>query len=178
MYSHLNDEGKAAIVCSQGILYRTHEEGKIRKAMIETDIIESIISLPSGLFYGTGIPACILILNKNKEEKRKHKILFIYATKDFEDLKKRDRLRNSDIKKIVIAQNSFKDVEKYCHIAGYDEMKENEFSLNVPSYVDNSEPEMLIDIQETYEELTKLQNLEKEQNKLILIDLKELGIKL
>ena len=177
MYSHLNDKGQATIVCSQGILYRGKTEGKIRQAFVEHDVIDTIIALPANLFYGTTIPASILILDKNKPEKRKGKILFVNAAKDFQEGKGRDRLRDSDIKKIKSTVKSFKDIDRYCHIADLDELKENEFNLNVPRYVDISEPEEEIDIQATIDELKKL---DKEREKIELQvnkDLKELGFK-
>lgn len=177
MFSQLNDKGQAAIICSQGVLFRGGEEVKIREGMINEDIIEGIIALPPKLFFGTGIPGCVLILNKKKPEKRKNKIIFIYAAKEYlED--KRNKLRDKDIEKIVKHFKDFKDDERYCHIADFDELKENEFNLNVPRYVDISEPEEEIDIQETIDELKKL---EKEREKIeakVTVDLKELGFKI
>lgn len=177
MFSQLNDKGQAAIICSQGVLFRGGEEVKIREGMINEDVIEGIIALPPKLFFGTGIPGCVLLLNKKKPEKRKNKIIFIYAAKEFlED--KRNRLRDEDINKIVKHFKDFKDDERYCHIADFDELKENEFNLNVPRYVDISEPEEEIDIQETIDELKKL---EKEREKIevkVTTDLKELGFKI
>ena len=174
MFSQLNDKGQAAIICSQGVLFRGGEETKIREGMINEDIIEGIIALPEKLFFGTGIPGCVLLLNKKKPEKRKNKIIFIYAAKDYLE-SKRNRLRDEDIEKIVKHFKDFKDDEHYCHIADFDELKENEFNLNVPRYVDISEPEEEIDIQETINELKKL---EKEREKIeakVTADLKELG---
>jgi len=176
MFSQLNDKGQAAIICSQGVLFRGGEEVKIREGMINEDIIEGIIALPVKLFFGTGIPGCVLLLNKKKPEKRKNKIIFIYAAKEFlED--KRNRLRDEDINKIVKHFKDFKDDERYCHVADFDELKENEFNLNVPRYVDISEPEEEIDIQQTIDELKKL---DKEREKIeakVTVDLKELGFK-
>lgn len=177
MYSTLNKKGKAAIIASQGVLFRGGEEAKIREEMINQDAIEAIIALPEGLFYGTGIPGCIWILNKAKDEKRKNKILFIYAAKDYREGKNRNKLRDEDTKKIVKAFTNFKDIDKYCHVADYDELKENEFNLNVPRYVDISEPEEKVDVQTTINELKKL---EKEREKIeskVAADLKELGFK-
>lgn len=177
MYSSLNKKGKAAIIASQGVLFRGGEEAKIREAMIIQDRIEAIIALPQGLFYGTGIPGCILILNKSKEEKRKNKILFIYAAKDYLEGKNRNKLRDEDTAKIVKAFNDFKDVDKYCHVADFEELKENEYNLNVPRYVDISEPEEEIDIQATIDELKKL---DKKRDTLELKskqDLKGLGFR-
>jgi len=176
MFSQLNDKGQAAIICSQGVLFRGGEEAKIREGMINEDVIEGIIALPTKLFFGTGIPGCVLLLNKKKPEKRKNKIIFIYAAKEYLE-NKRNKLRDEDINKIVKHFKDFKDDEHYCHIADFDELKENEFNLNVPRYVDISEPEEEIDIQETIDELKKL---EKEREKIeakVTVDLKELGFK-
>ena len=186
MLSSLNEKGQAGIICSQGVLFRGGEEGKIRKNMIagnkennlKGDVIEGIIALPQKMFWGTSIPACIMILNKNKPAKRKNKIMFIYGAKDFEEGKNRNKLRNEDIKKIVSAFDKFEDIDKYCHVADITELEENEFNLNVPRYVDISEPEEEIDIQEAYDEL---KDVYKEQDKLkkqVEKVLKELNIKL
>ena len=161
MFSSLNKTGQAAIICSQGILFRGNEEEKIREGMIKEDVIEGIVALPPKLFYGTGIPGCVLILNRNKPENRKNKIIFIYAAKDYEEGKVRNKLRDSDIEKIVSAFKNYKDVDRYCHIAEFEELKENEFNLNVPRYVDISEPEEEIDIQATIDDLKKLENEKK-----------------
>ena len=178
MYSHLNDKGKATIVCSQGVLFRGGREGNIRTEFITHDLVEAVIALPSNLFYGTSIPACILILNKDKPSKRKGKVLFVYAAKDFEDGKTRNKLRDSDIKKIISTVNAYKDVDKYCHVADLAEIEENEFNLNVPRYVDISEDEEQIDIQEAYNELKKVYAEQDKLKKLVEADLKELKIKL
>ena len=177
MFSQLNDKGQAAIICSQGVLFRGGEEVKIREGMINEDVIEGIIALPEKLFFGTGIPGCVLLLTKKKPEKRKNKIIFIYAAKDYLE-SKRNRLRDEDINNIVKNFKDFKDDNRYCHVADFDELKENEFNLNVPRYVDISEPEEKIDIQETIDELKKL---EKEREKIeakVTVDLKELGFKI
>ena len=186
MLSSLNEKGQACIVCSQGVLFRGGEEGKIRKNMIvgskennlKEDMIEGIIALPQKMFWGTSIPACIMVLNKNKPAKRKNKIIFIYGAKDFEEGKNRNRLREEDIKKIVSAFDKFEDIDRYCHVADLEELKENEFNLNVPRYVDISEPEEPIDIQQAYDELKKTYSEQDKLRKLVEADLKELNIKL
>lgn len=178
MYSSLNKKGKLAVVCSQGVLFRGGVEGEIRKNFVENDKIEAVIALPSNLFFGTGIPACVLVLNNAKPEKRKDQILFIYAAKDFLDLKKRDILRVQDIKKIISAYEKFDDIDKYCHVAKKDEIIENEYNLNIPRYVDISEPEEEIDIQATIDELKKLDKEREEIESTVKADLKELGFKI
>ena len=176
MYSHLNNSGKAAIVSSQGVLFREKKELQIRKNILDEDIIESIIALPANLFYGTGVPACILILNKNKPSSHKKKIQFIYAAKEFDKLKKRDRLRPKDIEKITDTFHSFKEISGYSHIANFDEIEENDFNLNVPRYVDIYEPEPEVNIQETLDDLKSLEKERNDLQKILSNDLKELGI--
>ncbi len=175
IHSILNTTGMAAIISSQGVLFREHVEKTIRYSMIKEDVIEAVVALPSNLFYGTGIPACILILNKNKDTSRKNKILFIYAAKDYEGLPKRDKLRDKDIAKIVSAFKNYKDIRRYCHVAEFDEVKENEFNLNVPRYVDISEPEEKIDIQDTIDDLNKLKKESEKIEVQVNDNLKELG---
>ena len=174
MYSHLNEKGRATIVCSQGVLFRANKEESIRKELVEHDIIDTVIALPENLFYGTTIPACILILDKNKPEKRKGKILFIYAAKDFQEDKKRDKLRDSDIKKIASSVSAFKNIDNYCYVADLEDIQENTFSLNVPRYVDISEFEEPIEIQEAYDELKKLYVEQDTLKKIIDDELKNL----
>lgn len=156
MFASLNEKGQAAIICSQGVLFRGNEEAKIRENMINEDIIEGIVALPEKLFYGTGIPACVFILNRKKCEKRKNKIIFINASSDYEEGKVRNTLGQSDIKKIVSAFKNYENIDRYCHIANRDELLKNEFNLNVPRYVDNSELDEEIDIQGTIRELKTL----------------------
>jgi type I restriction enzyme M protein len=177
MFSSLNNKGQAAIICSQGVLFRGGEEEKIREGMIKEDVIEGIVALPPKLFYGTGIPGCVLILNRNKLEDRKNKVIFIYAAKDYEEGKVRNKLRDSDLEKIISAFRDYKDVDTYCHIADFEELKENEFNLNVPRYVDISEPEEEIDIQITIDELKKLEKEKLELEIQVNANLSELGFK-
>ncbi|MEM3064471.1 MAG: type I restriction-modification system subunit M [Candidatus Nitrosotenuis sp.] len=177
MLASLNEKGQAAIICSQGVLFRGNEEAKIREGMIKDDVIEGVIALPEKLFFGTPIPACVLVLNRNKPQKRKNKIIFIYAAKEYLEGKNRNKLRDEDISKIVSAFKEYNDIDRYCHVADLDELEENEFNLNVPRYVDISEPEEEIDIQSTIDELKKLEK-EREQIELkVKRDLKELGMR-
>ena len=177
MLAQLNENGQAAIVCSQGVLFRGNVEARIREGMINEDVIEGVIALPEKLFFGTGIPACVMILNRNKSTSRKNKIMFIYGAKEYYEDKNRNKLRDQDIEKISKHFRAFKDVDRYCHVADYNELKENEFNLNVPRYVDISEPEEEIDIQNT---INELKILDKDRSKLesqVWQDLKELQFK-
>lgn len=178
MYAQLNDRGQAAIICSQGVLFRGSVEQKIREGLIDEDAIEAIIALPEKLFFGTGIPACILILNKSKPKARKDKIIFIYGAKDYWEGKNRNTLRDEDISKITKAFESYKDIDRYCHVADLEELKENEYNLNVPRYVDISEPEEEIDIQQAWDDLSKTEMELDDLATNVKIDLKDLGIKI
>lgn len=135
-----------------------------------------IIALPPKLFYGTGIPGCVLILNKNKPPpSHKNKVILIYAARDYEEGKVRNKLRDSDIQKITSAFKNYNDFDKYCHVSGFDELQENEFNLNVPRYVDISEADEEIDIQATIDELKKLDKERQEIGIQLNGNLKELG---
>lgn len=171
----MNSKGQAAIICSQGILFRGNEEEEIRKNMIKEDIIEGIVAPTPKLFYGTGIPGCVLILNRKKPENRKNKIILIYAARDYEEGKVRNKLRDADLQKIVSAFKNYKDTDKYCHIANSEELQENEFNLNVPRYVDTSEAEAEINIQATIDEIKKSKREQQEIEMQVSLDLKELG---
>ena len=177
MFSQLDDTGQAAIICSQGVLFRGNVEAQIREGMINQDVIEGIIALPEKLFFGTGIPACVMILNRNKPKTRKNKIIFVYAAKEYQEGKNRNRLREQDIMKITKAFHTFRDIDRYCHVAGYEELKDNEFNLNVPRYVDISEPEEEIDIQSVINDLKKLDEERSKLESRVRQDLKELKFK-
>lgn len=139
--------GRMAVVLPHGVLFRGTSEGKIRQQIVEFNLLDAVIGLPANLFYGTGIPACILIFKKNRTRRD---VLFIDASGDgnFEKGKNQNILRDSDIQKIVTAYQARKDVDKYCHIAEFDEIKGNDFNLNIPRYVDTFEEEELVDIDE------------------------------
>ncbi len=179
----LNDKGRVGVIVPHGVLFRGGKEGVIRRKFIEENIIEAIIGLPSKLFYGAGIPTAIIIFNKarkdwdNANSKRDKHILFIDASNEFEKGAKQNKLRKEDIKKIVNAYKEFKEIEKYSHLATLDEIKENDFNLNIPRYVDTFEEEEDIDIIATQKEI---ENLEKELNETktkMNKYLKELGLK-
>ena len=159
----LNDHGKAGIVVPHGVLFKSDTTGKIREQIIKNDLIEAVIAMPAKLFFGVGIPVALLILNKQKSAERKEKILFIDAERDYQEGKNQNILRNADIEKIVSAFDGYKDIEKYAHVAAADELKENDYNLNVRRYVDSSEEEEVIDVAQTWKELKEL---EKEQDEI------------
>lgn len=162
MIETLNEYGKLGVVVPHGVLFRGGSEGKIRQKMIEDNLLEAVVGLPAQLFYGTGIPAAILIFNKAKQNKD---VLFIDASREYQSNSKQNKLREQDIEKIVNTYKAFESVDKYSYRATYDEMKENDFNLNIPRYVDTFEEEELVDVVEVQREIEevnkKLSNLEK-----------------
>lgn len=175
MVATLNHEGKAGVVMPHGVLFRGGAEGKIRQGLLEEDLVEAVIGLPSNLFYGTGIPACMLLLNKNKEENKKGKVFFLNGAEDYQEGKNQNTLRDQDIEKVVSAYDKWEEVEKYCRPVSVDEIKENDYNLNVARYIDTTEEEEQIDIAEA---LTELRKLEEERNDIeyqMYGYLKELG---
>ncbi|KIP20613.1 putative type I restriction enzymeP M protein [Anoxybacillus ayderensis] len=175
MIATLNDEGKAGVVMPHGVLFRGGAEGKIRQGILEEDLIEAIIGLPANLFYGTGIPACILIINKNKEEHKKGKVLFIDASHDYQEGKNQNVLRDEDIEKIVSTYDAWKDVEKYSRVVTLEEIKENDYNLNIARYIDTTEEEEQIDVAEALRQLRQLEQEREEIEKVMYGYLKELG---
>ena len=140
MIASLNAEGVMGVVVPHGVLFRGSSEKEIRKGILENDLLEAVIGLPPALFYGTGIPATLLIINKKKTKDRKNKIIFINSELEFEEGKNQNRLREQDIKKILSKFNNFKDTKRYSKIVSMDKIKENEYNLNVRRYVDTSPP--------------------------------------
>ncbi|OPH06483.1 type I restriction-modification system subunit M [Lacticaseibacillus paracasei] len=140
---HLNGTGTMAIVLPHGVLFRGAAEGKIRKAIIEKNYLDAVIGMPAGLFFSTGIPTVVLVFKKNRSRRD---IFFIDASNNFEKGKNQNILRDSDIDKMVEAYKNREDVDKYAHKAEPDEIKENEFNLNIPRYVDTTEPEKPVDV--------------------------------
>jgi type I restriction enzyme M protein len=139
----LADDGRIGVIVPHGVLFRGGSEGLIRQRLIEENLLETVIGLPANLFFGTGIPAAILIFHKGKKTSD---VLFIDASREFGDEKKQTRLRAEDIEKIVLAVDTFESVPKYAHRSKQEEIKANDFNLNLPRYVDSTEIEKEIDI--------------------------------
>lgn len=175
MIATLNQAGKMGVVVPHGVLFRSGAEGKIREGIIKDDIIEAIIGLPTNLFYGTGIQAAILIINKNKPADRKGKVLFINASQEYQEGKNQNYLRDQDIEKMVSAYKNYWDTDKYCHVVSLDEIKKNDCNLNISRYVDTSEEEEAIDVRQALKELRELEQRRKEIDAKMNEYLKELG---
>ena len=139
MMAVLKADGKMAVVMPHGVLFRGGEEKAARKKFIEQGILEAVIGLPSGLFYGTGIPACVLVINKQGASQRDN-ILFINADREYKEGKNQNQLRPEDIEKITYVYRNKIDVDKYSRNVPIAELREEDFNLNIRRYVDNSLP--------------------------------------
>lgn len=142
-FYHLKDSGTMAIVLPHGVLFRGAAEGVIRKKLLEDGSIDAVIGMPANLFFGTSIPTTVIILKKNRTTRD---VLFIDASNEFTKEKNQNKLSKENIDKIVETYKKREDVEKYAHIATFDEIKENDFNLNIPRYVDTFEEEEPVDM--------------------------------
>lgn len=134
---HLRPDGIMCIVLPHGVLFRGGEEGQIRKALVERNHIQAIIGLPANIFFGTGIPTIVMVLRQKRVDEE---ILIIDASKGFEKVGKNNKLRASDIKKIVDAVTKKASIDKFSRLVGKQEVRGNDYNLNIPRYVDSSEP--------------------------------------
>lgn len=175
MVASLNAKGKMGTVVPHGVLFRGGAEGKIREGFIKDDLIEAVIGLPANVFYGTGIPAAVVIINKNKPVERKGKILFIDASQGFAKDGNKNKLRDEDIARITQVFDSFVDEEKYATVVDLATIKENDCNLNISRYVDTSVEEEEIDIEAVLGEIRELKIKSAETEKKLNEYLRELG---
>jgi len=175
MVYQLDENGSMGTVMPHGTLFRGAAEGHIREFLIkEKNYLDAVIGLPANLFYGTSIPACILVFKKCRENPED--VLFIDASKHFEKGKNQNRLREEDITKILETYQDRKTVDKYSYVAKLSEIAENDYNLNIPRYVDTFEPEPEIDLAEVTAEIKKLDVDSVEVDKQIAEFCKDLGI--
>ena len=146
MIASLNSEGMMGVVMPHGVLFRGSKEKAIRQGILQDDLLEAVIGLPSGLFYGTGIPACLLIVNKNKPKARCGHVLFINGELEFEEGKNQNSLRPQDIDKITATFDAYTDIKRYARVVSIDEITENDFNLNIRRYADTSPPPEIFDV--------------------------------
>ncbi len=146
MIASLNNEGVMGVVIPHGVLFRGSTEADIRKGILESDLLEAVIGLPSALFYGTPIPAALLIINKNKTDKQKGKVLIINAELDYEEGKKQNILGEKNIAKILSCYDSYNDIKRFSRVITLEEIRENDYNLNLKRYVDPSPPPQIFDL--------------------------------
>lgn len=184
MIESMNEKGRGGVVVPHGVLFRGGGEGRIRQQLLEENVIDAVIGLPVNLFFGTGIPGALLLFKKRRENTD---VLFIDASKEFESGTNQNKLRRQDIDKIVKTFTEYSEspkdrtkgvIEKYSYRATFDEIKENDFNLNIPRYVDTFEEEEEINIEEVQKEIAELEKqlaqVRGEMNKY----LEELGYKI
>ena len=146
MIASLNAEGMAGVVMPHGVLFRGSSEKAIRQGILTDDLLEAVIGLPAGLFYGTGIPASLLIINKAKPAERKGKVLFINGELEYEEGKNQNVLRPQDIAKIVQTFDDFIEIKRYSKVVTLAEIAENDYNLNIRRYADTSPPPEIFDV--------------------------------
>jgi len=144
-----------AVVAPHGVLFRGGSEGTIRQKLIEENILDAVVGLPEKLFYGTGIPAVILLLKKKKADEN---ILFIDASREFREGKNQNQLTDDNVAKIVKAFKQRTAIDKYAYVASRDEIARNDFGLSIPRYVDTFEKEKEIDLKAVRLERKKLKS--------------------
>lgn len=175
MIHQLDEDGTMAVVMPHGVLFRGGAEGHIREFLIrEKNYLDAVIGLPANLFFGTSIPASILVFKKCRENP--DNVLFIDASKHFKKGKNQNKLQEEDIAKIISALSERKTEDKYSYVAPLGDIKENDYNLNIPRYVDTFEEDEPIDLDEVVAEIRQLTQKESELNKEIEKYTKELGI--
>ncbi len=153
MVASLNDKGRCAVVLPHGVLFRGSSEQKIREGLIKDDLLEAVIGLPMNLFFGTGIPASVMVFNKKKPANRKNKVLFINADLEFQEGKNQNKLREQDLKHIVAnfieykTENLYRHEDKhYSRVVDVKEIEDNDYNLNIRRYADTSAPPEIFDV--------------------------------
>jgi type I restriction enzyme M protein len=175
MYASLNPEGRIGVVMDNGVLFRGSSEAKVRQAFLELDVVDAVIGLPGNLFANTGSPGCILIIDKNKPSNRKGKVLFVDASNDYLEGKAQNHLRDEDIAKTLKTYDDYTTLKRYCSVCDLEEIKENDYNLNISRYVDTTEPEVPVIIEDVLDELKGLEAQREEINSKLSDYLKELG---
>ena len=175
MLHQLDEQGTMAVVLPHGVLFRGSSEGVIRQYLIEKmNVVDTIIGLPANIFYGTSIPTCILVLKKNRTHTGD--ILFIDASNDFDKQKNQNKLLPEHLDKIIDAFTQRQNIEKYAKVATLQEVKDNDYNLNIPRYVDTFEAEDEIDLNAIAQQLKDLEQQSQNTDKVIAEFCKELGI--
>lgn len=164
--------GRMAVVVPHGVLFRGAAEGRIRQTLIEENLLDAVIGLPEKLFYGTGIPAAILVLRQTKVD---DKVLFIDASRAYQDGKNQNLLRAKDLQAIVDAVHARGPIDKYAHLATREQIAENGFNLNIPRYVDTFEETETADLATVRAQRLKLKEELADLEQQMAVYMKELG---
>jgi type I restriction enzyme M protein len=147
-------DGRVGVVVPHGVLFRGGSEGLIRQRLIEENLLDGVVGLPANLFFGVGIPAALLFFRRDKKDRN---VLFIDASREYAEGKNQNKLREEGLAKIVATWRARQDLPKYAHLASPEELKENEYNLNIPLYVDTFEDEAPIDLDAVKAEIARIE---------------------
>ncbi|MEZ6184533.1 MAG: class I SAM-dependent DNA methyltransferase [Planctomycetota bacterium] len=175
MLASTTKTGMVGTVMPHGVLFRGGQEQKIREGLIKEDVLEAVIGLAPNLFYGTGIPACLLILNRNKPTKRRGRVLFVYGAQEAEERLNQYVLADANVARLAKAFRTYKDEAKFCRVITTEEVAANDFNLNITRYVDVAEEEQQIDVAGELATLRALEGQRAEAEKVMYGYLAELG---
>ena len=176
MVAVLNAAGRLGVVMPHGVLFRGGGERKIRKGLLRNDLFEAVIGLPQNLFYGTGIPASILVLNRNKPAVRRGGVMFIDASNEFGPGVNQNSLKSENVKHISRAFHAYADVQNYARVVPLEEIAQNDWNLNIRRYVDTSETEQRIDVPDAIRTLRRLEKERSAAEAAMNRNLTELGL--
>jgi type I restriction enzyme M protein len=172
-YLDPTQNGRVGVIVPHGVLFRGGAEGRIRQQLIEENLLDAVIGLPTNLFFGTGIPAAMLIFKRNRHDNR---VIFIDASREYAQGTTQNVLRDSDRQKIVQTYRARQFVDKYAYVANRDEIAENDYNLNIPRYVDTFEPEPPVDMSAVNAEIHDLRGQLARVEANMQAYLKELGL--
>ena len=175
MFSTLNSTGRMGVVLDNGALFRGNREKKCRKGFIDDDLLEGVIALPGNLFYNTGSPGCLIIINKSKPKKLKDKIFFIHGEKEYEEKKSQNFLQEKHITKITQTFYKKEVVDKFAALVDKDDLIENDYNLNVSRYVDILPVEVPIDLKQCLEDIKILKNERIKLEEDFIQNMRDLG---
>jgi type I restriction enzyme M protein len=175
MIASLNDKGRMAVVCPHGVLFRGSAEGKIRAGMLEADLVEAVVGLGPNLFYGTGIPAAVLFLNKNKPADRRGKVLIVNGDKDIVEGKNQNSLSDANVARMAGAVHRFQNEDLFCRVVDLAEIRENDHNLNLTRYIQTDAASATIDVKAEVAKLTELMGKRDEAERKMVGFLTELG---
>jgi type I restriction enzyme M protein len=175
MVATLNGTGMAGVVMPHGVLFRGSAEGEIRNGFIKEDLLEAVVGLPSNLFYGTGIPAAVLVFSRAKPADRRGKVLFIEASREFREGSAQNYLREEDVEHMASAFRAFRDVERYAKVVPVEDIECNDFNLNISRYVETAETEERVDVTAALAKLREAEKARGEAEAKMNGYLKELG---
>ena len=175
MVTSLKPDGMLGVVLPHGILFRGGTEGKIRKGLLENDLVEAVIGLASNLFYGTGIPACVLLINKAKSAKRKGKVLFVNGAEEMVEGKNQNSLSEENVRRLSEGFHAYEDEDRFSRVVNLEDIEKNDFNLNIARYVQNGEEEEQIDVASEIKILKNIQTLRNTAETKMIQFLEELG---